>query len=122
MVDIQKRITSLRVSKHFNAFAISGGNLVKIALPKLAPRKAKSGAGNSAKPVRRRSSQALNEKTGSTTSLHESGAAAGLYWPEQARIQTEVLGHSLIRSLVRSHCSLICSGLLALLTPMFVRQ
>ena len=29
------------------------------------------------------------------------------YGPKQPRIQTEVLGHSLVRSLVRSHCSLV---------------
>ena len=42
--------------------------------------------------------------------------------PEQPRIQTEVLGHSLVRSLVRSHLSLTralrCAHLFAcLLTP-----
>ena len=30
------------------------------------------------------------------------------YGPKQPRIQTEVLGHSLVRSLIRSHRSLVC--------------
>ena len=63
--------------------------------------------------ISHRSTEVFRSSSGSSSDKSQSMEWVPRYLvihcgPDQPRIQTEILGHSLVHSLVRLHCSLVC--------------